>query len=319
MNTYTDNVLYNWTLKTPSPSGIPTLQNLRTQTVFSGTKDEEEFYLTSARIELRGVEALELMRATMDEAFVGDAIAFRRITTYLQGLSRVIAELKDLLLACRENCDPDVFYRDIRPWFRGADSDPRKRKWVFEGLEDHPELDEPTELSGPSAGQSPLVHALDIFLGVDQYSDLSPSPGSSTSANKLTFLMRMQSYMSRHHRNFLHHLSVNPRPLRTLVTNANDLDLLEAYNTALQSLKEFRDAHMIIVALYIIGPAKRMRAGAPKGVEDKVDAAKGVDNGKELLKGTGGTDLVKFLKGVRDRTKGALINHPTGEDNDVIS
>lgn len=125
--------------------------------------------------------------------------------------------------------------------------------------------------------------------------------------------------MSRHHRNFLHHLSVNPRPLRTLVTNANDLDLLEAYNTALQSLKEFRDAHMIIVALYIIGPAKRMRAGAPKGVEDKVDAAKGVDNGKELLKGTGGTDLVKFLKGVRDRTKGALINHPTGEDNDVIS
>ena len=94
MNTYADNVLYNWALKTPSPSGLPTLQNLRSQTLFTGTSDEEEFYLTSARIELRGVEALELMRATMDEAFVGDSIAFRRITTYLQTMSGVITEIE---------------------------------------------------------------------------------------------------------------------------------------------------------------------------------------------------------------------------------
>lgn len=313
INTYTDNVLYNWAFKYPSPSGLPTLGNLRTQTLFTGTTDEEEFYLTSTRIELRGVEALELMRATMDEAFVGDDIAFRRITTYLQTMSGVISELKTLLLAIRKGCDPDVFYRDIRPWFRGADSDPRKRKWIFDGLEDHPDLQEPTELSGPSAGQSPLIHALDIFLGVDSYSHSSNLTGHSTtsSVDKVAFLTRMQSYMSRHHRNFLRNLSDNPRPLRTLVLTAGDPALLEAYNAAVQSLKEFRDAHMIIVALYILGPAKRARVGDQKMKEEARDTK--IDATNAPLRGTGGTNLVRFLKGVRDQTAGALVNSP----NDV--
>jgi indoleamine 2,3-dioxygenase len=289
VNTYTDNVLYNWALKSPSPFGLPTISNLQCQTLFTGTKDEEEFYLSSTRIELRGVEALELMQLTMDEIFVGDSIAVRRITTYLQNLSRIIMDLKDLMLAVKEGCDPDIFYRDIRPWFRGEDSDPRKRKWIFEGLEDHPELDEPTELSGPSAGQSPLVHALDIFLGVEQYSLSQPA------VEKASFLARMQSYMSRHHRNFLRHLSVNPRPLRGLVLTAGDAGLLEAYNAAVKSLKEFRDAHMIIVTLYVVLPAKRARAAEE-------------ERQKEPLQGTGGTDLVEFLKSVRDRTTEAQIN-----------
>jgi len=130
------------------------------------------------------------------------------------------------------------------------------------------------------------------FLGVDQYSS-SPS-----SAEKAAFLARMQSYMSRHHRNFLHHLSVNPRPLRTLVSTAGDPALLDAYNAAVQSLREFRDAHMIIVTLYILLPAKRARAAA-KNAEKEQD--------KAPLQGTGGTDLVSFLKGVRDRTTEARI------------
>jgi indoleamine 2,3-dioxygenase len=161
------------------------MSDLHCQTLFSGTKDEEVFYLSSTLIELRGIEALELMRATMDEVFVGDAIAVRRITAYLQAMSHVIRELTGLLLGVKEGCDPDVFYRDIRPWFRGEDSDPGKRIWIFEGLEDHPELEMPTELLGPSAGQSLLIHALDIFLGVDHYSNLPLATGKG-------FLARMQ-------------------------------------------------------------------------------------------------------------------------------
>ena len=54
--TYSDDVLYNWALKTPEPlSPAPSLDNLRCLTLFTGTHDEEEFYLSSARIELRGV------------------------------------------------------------------------------------------------------------------------------------------------------------------------------------------------------------------------------------------------------------------------
>ncbi|KAF8072251.1 Indoleamine 2,3-dioxygenase [Lyophyllum atratum] len=309
--TYSDNVLYNWELKsTPTnPDSVPALDNLRSQTLFTGTTDEEEFYLTSSRIELKGVEALELMQIIMDEAFVGDDIATRRITEYLQKLSTVIQELRSLLLAVRDTCNPDIFYHLIRPWFRGVDSDPNNRPWVFEGIEADQTLQLPTELSGPSAGQSSLVHALDIFLGVDQYSHSSSLTGSSTSfaTKKSAFLDRMQLYMPRHHRTFLNHLSGNPRPLRTLVSSSNNPELLEAYNAAVLALKEFRDAHMIIVALYIIGPSRRQALSATDTTALVRPDFKKDYGSVDDLKGTGGTELARFLKDVRDRTAGAVM------------
>lgn len=313
--TYSDDVLYNWELKDKSgpSSPAPALDNLRCLTLFTGTRDEEEFYLASARIELRGVEALSLMRATMDEAFVGDDIAIRRITSYLHSLAGVIGDLTTLLLAVREGCDPQVFYNEIRPWFRGADSDV-DHKWIFEGIELDPEIQEPTELSGPSAGQSSIIHALDIFLGVDRYSHAphvtgtsgsGSSTGSSSSSSSaaaatsnaaaekpsISFLTRMQSYMPRHHRAFLRHLSANPRPVRDFVENSGSDQLWDAYNVAVSALKVFRDAHVRIVAIYIVGPSR-------KGQRPECE-----------LRGTGGTNSIRFVKSVRDQTAGAVLRH----------
>lgn len=302
--TYSDDVLYNWALKRPEPfAAAPSVDNLRCLTLFTGTRDEEEFYLASARIELRGVEALTLMRATMDEAFVGDEIAVRRITSYMHSLAAVIDDLTKLLLAVREGCDPQVFYNEIRPWFRGADSDAHGPKWVFEGMELDPELKEPLELSGPSAGQSSLIHALDIFLGVDKYSHASHITGKSSAGpteakqpkpeqQPMSFLERMKSYMPRHHRSFLGHLQANPRPLRTIVEASNDVKLTEAYNTAVSALKIFRDAHVRIVTIYIVGPSRRT----------------GQDG--NAVTGTGGTSAIRFVKSIRDQTASAVIPQP---------
>ncbi|KAJ6544978.1 Indoleamine 2,3-dioxygenase [Mycena vulgaris] len=305
--TYSDTVLYNWTLKTPSHQPTPALDNLQSRTLFTGTNDEQEFYLTSARMELRGVEALELMRSTMDEAFVGDDLAMRRITSFLNRLATVIDDLRALIATVRDGCDPATFYTVIRPWFRGADSDPAKRKWEFEGLDADvdPPLTYPPELSGPSAGQSSLIHALDMFLGVDEFSHAPALTGaSSAQTKKSAFLARMQLYMPRHHRNFLNHLAANPRPLREIVAGAaaRDAALLGAYNAAVDALKRFRDYHITIVTSYIIQPARH--AVAMKALnENKTNA----DAAEAPLKGTGGTELAKFLKAVRDRTAAAII------------
>ncbi|KAM5538885.1 hypothetical protein V8D89_007447 [Ganoderma adspersum] len=330
--TYSDDVLYNWAFKTPPASSIlfdpkAELHNLRCLTFFTGTRDEEEFYLSSARIELRGVEALSIMRAIMDEAFVGDEIARTRITGYLGVLAAVVKDMQGLLAGVREECDPDVFYHSIRPWFKGADSDTSGRKWVFDGLELDPTLEAPTELSGPSAGQSSLIHALDIFLGVDKYShsnfsQFNTRPGPSAPSGSASgtggdapapawtaafssapakptvpFLTRMQLYMPpRHHRAFLRHLQASPRPLRALVEQAGSETLTEAYDGAVTALKEFRDEHVRIVALYILIPSRHAQNGG--------SSAKGGP------KGTGGTDAFQFVKGVRDQTAGALLRRP---------
>lgn len=307
--TYSDTVLYNWFSKSPSgtatPSSdeadapseqLPTVDNIRTKTLFSGLLDEEEFYLCSARIELRGVEALELMRATMDEIFIGDATAVDRISGYLHTMASVVADLKTLLLDVRKGCRPDDYYNDVRPWFRGEDSDDKKRKWVFEGIEEDQELKVPTELSGPSAGQSSIVHVLDVFLGVDHH--------NGSSSGRPSFMSRMQTYMPRNHRLFLDHLSANSRPLRAFVATKKDEALQEAYNRAVLALKEFRDAHMIIATMYISGPARRVA----KAKAEAAGRSMPTFACEKPLKGTGGTDLVRFLKETRNRTSEAMLS-----------
>ncbi|KAL0955029.1 hypothetical protein HGRIS_003949 [Hohenbuehelia grisea] len=290
--TFSDNVLYNWELK--DPRGRPTVENIRSQDLFTGLSDEEEFYLCSARIELRGVEALELMRSTMEQMRIGDEFALRRISTFLHRLAEVIKELKTLLLAVRDGCDPETYYTTVRPWFRGQDSDPKARRWVFQGIERDPSLIQPTELSGPSAGQSSIVHVLDLFLGIQNRTASGP--------DKPAFLTRMQSYMPRHHRAFLDALAAYPHPLREFVQQTEDPELLEAYNAAVLSLKEFRDSHMIIATLYIISPARRAAKAKAAAAAAAADAPE-----EPPLKGTGGTDLVKFLKDTRDRTRESMI------------
>ncbi|KAG7098415.1 hypothetical protein E1B28_000370 [Marasmius oreades] len=306
--TYADCVLYNWNapnLEQPSSCSCPNSnefstftvcscakllsENIRCQSLFTGLGDEEFFYLTSARIELRGVEALDIMRCAMDEIFVNDTIAVTRITNLLSRLSVVIGELKGLLMDCRKGCDPERYYNDVRPFFRGEDATHVERKWVFQGIEEYPDLlnsDVTKELSGASAGQSSLIYALDVFLGV----------GDTRTS---TFMAKMQKYMPRNHRLFLDHLSSNSRPLRPWVLERQDgekgKELAEAYNKSVKALKEFRDSHMIIASLYILGPARRARDRLLNPQEEKA------------TKGTGGTDLVKFLKGVRDQTAGTVV------------
>ncbi|KLO15286.1 Indoleamine 2,3-dioxygenase [Schizopora paradoxa] len=348
--TYSDDVLYNWRyLKPPHPLSTgpfptPAPDNLACVTTFTSTPSESHFYLTSARIELHGVRALALMKATMDEAFVRDALALRRIAAYLHALARLVGGvLTDELLRMREGCAPDVFYHQIRPWFKGEDSMPGARRWVFEGVGDeavvraHGECMRapPKDLSGPSAGQSALVHALNIFLGVNVYAahargksgeggdgsvsgsgeGVSAGGGGEMSAGDL--MIRMQRYMPRHHRAFLRHLSANPRPLRALVQEeSSNMDLVEAYNAAVTALKTFRDAHIRIVTLYIVGPSRRVDAGR------KVDAAaaavgkghaslskgKIISTEEDQEKGTGGTKFITFLKNVRDVTANSVVS-----------
>ncbi|KAJ8088433.1 hypothetical protein PM082_022506 [Marasmius tenuissimus] len=310
--TYSDTVLYNWEIQeavqseqlascsschssdTPDNRASFLFENIRAPTTFTGLSDEESFYVTSAKIELRGVEALAIMRSTMDELFVSDAIAVTRVTKFLQRFAVVIADLRKILLDIRPTCDPERYYNDVRPFFRGEDASHEERRWVFEGIEEYPDLmesDVTKELSGASAAQSSLIYALDAFLGVGDVRSSS-------------FMARMQNYIPRNHRLFLDHLADSSRPLRSFVMDKAEGpdgdELRDAYNASVKALKEFRDGHMIIAALYIMGPARRAR--------DRLQDSEETRKLKERsLKGTGGTDLVRFLKGVRDQTRYAVI------------
>ncbi|KAH8822945.1 Indoleamine 2,3-dioxygenase [Flagelloscypha sp. PMI_526] len=288
--TYADTVLYNWYQpSTAGPDDIPAIPTLQERGLFTESKDEEAFYIGSGRIELRGGEALHLICNIIDDMALGDARAIENIANGLRTMALIINELRQYLLGIREGCDAEGYYHVVRPWYRGEDSDITKRKWFFEGLEDQADLEHPTELSGPSAGQSSVVHVLDAFLGIDTR--------SSKDDGKPSFMSRMRKYMPAKHRAFLDLLAAHPRPLREFVAQSDSQELRNAFNAAVQALKEFRDSHLIIVATYIIGPARRA---------EKRRAIVPPDPPRPLL-GTGGSELMSFLKDLRAITANSLL------------
>ncbi|WWC66417.1 uncharacterized protein I206_100319 [Kwoniella pini CBS 10737] len=305
--TYADTVLYNFLplnpAIAPSNKSNPPSEII---TTFTGTRSEEQFFLISALCEIAGAEALRLMRQSLDELFLADEKAIRRLTVYLKKLAHQIDKISEVTMTLMKEVDPEEFYHLIRPWFRGGDSDgPASLGWNYLGLnEDVENLTSIAEssstvgrkgklFSGPSAGQSSLIHAIDIFLTVDhsptaeereeamnaiEHPDHSkiivdstpintetpPAPNNghghgSAPKGEATFVQRMLQYMPLPHRSFILHLSTHPNPLRPLVVHYahSHPALATAYDGALEALRRFREKHMRVVSLFIIQQARR--------------------------------------------------------------
>ncbi|GAA6035062.1 hypothetical protein JCM8097_002167 [Rhodosporidiobolus ruineniae] len=375
--TYADTVLWAWKL-TDKAKGLRA-DNVEITTMFTSTPSESAFFLLSLFCELHGPSILRLMSSTLDEAFFADAVALTRISSYLGSIALLIDELTQLMADStggnfgpdkREHIDPAAFYWEIRPWFNGG-------KWVYEGAGPDGE-DQEMEWGGPSAGQSSLVHALDLFLGVDH----APRPSSSGTAtpqfpntfverlseerkavgtptpvpmnpfDKLagkklappptatlhkspsdaTFMQRMSHYMPGHHRAFLQHLSslhsLNPSAPRAPVLPSlrelaalHPVELGAAYDTAVKAMKRFRDVHIRLATFFIVSQARREPtrnsphwAGwearrVQKEREEEEKRLRGIaeEQKRDVIAGTGGTDLVTFLKRCRDRTAEAIM------------
>ncbi|RXK41929.1 hypothetical protein M231_00650 [Tremella mesenterica] len=385
--TYADTVLYNFHSLDPSlPPALPSNPPKTALASFTNTRSEEQFYIISALCEIAGAEALRLMRQSLDELFLADELALRRLTVYLRKLARQIDRIADVTSSMIGEIVPEEFYHLIRPWFRGGDADgPDSQGWLF-GSSDQDLITWEAEnkagrgkkgklFSGPSAGQSSLIHAIDIFLTVDhrqRSSPRGPQPDvqhtdeistSSTETNgdspaamritldhtpisdaksqptEATFVERMLQYMPLQHRTFLLHLSTNPTPLRSVVVAHAEShpQLADAYDTALEALKGFRERHMRVVSVFIVQQARRTpseRVRRLLGQMDSIseyDPSSVIDNklnvSQELvrgeikedgeLRGTGGTALFKFLKMCRDDTTRAMVSRSAGKLYDL--
>lgn len=337
--TYADTVLWNVHAADPSkPTNMEHNPPTRTLASFTNTKSEAGFYLVSAECESAGASALALMRQCLDELFIADGLSLKRLTLYLKQLAVQIDRIGDIVLRMNTEVDPEEFFHLIRPWFRGGDADgPTSPGWIFAGVEDETILSQAEnsiggkstgrKFSGPSAGQSSLVHAFDVFLTVDHApreeeadegkspimfnaSPIRPDATATLSGHEgiveATFLNRMIQYMPLAHRTFLLHLSDHPTPLRHVVLQRAEThpELAAAYDEALAALRRFRDKHMRIVSRYIVmqarrKPSERVQALLPREEVPNFD--------DDRLRGTGGTPLIRFLKRCRDNTSRAMV------------
>ncbi|KAL7781131.1 Indoleamine 2,3-dioxygenase, partial [Trichoderma afarasin] len=313
--TYSDHDLHNWSLRDPrGQDAVPISDNIQSQLTLSGTPDEAGMYLVGLRMELKGAEALELLKLSTHEIEAGDNIDVDRITTCLTQTTKVIEELKGILMTTKELVRPEIFFNAIRPWLVGADADKWGRKWAWEGKEEVENSKQMlTKISSPTAGQSPLIPTLDAYLGIEE------------DDSKRSFLDRVRVYMDHQHEEYLQSLRLRKKAIRSFVQSIAKergikAPVVVAYNAAVQAMKSLRDAHLVIVTLYIIIPSRKMAKKSEIGAKlTSVDTSPASGKTGDCLHEEGSAannehaeeaapiadqvpELVKILKGFRDQT-----------------
>jgi len=287
--TFADTVL--WNARPVDPRRPLSVDNICFENIFSGTEDEKNFYKLSASVELGAVEAVQIIQRYLNLDDPRDRINESGMRSDLVRLKGVLEDLTGLMADVKEAVDPRVFYWQVRPWFNGSGGGGGE-KWVYEGVAESAVVD----TSGPSAGQSPIMHAIDAFLEVD-HREGCPIPSVRKQHKDLAFMDRMRRYMPGTHRDFLERLDEVPVTIKKVAMERSSLR--EAYNDAVKALKKLRDIHIRIACLYIISMA---RSQPPDGFRRR-EAALALDGSI----GTGGNHVASLLKAGRDATQKAIL------------
>lgn len=287
--TFADTVL--WNARPTDPRRPLSLDNIHFENTFSGTEDEKNFYRSSAWVELRGVEVIQIIHRYLNLEDPQNRINESELRSDLLRLKAVLEELTGLMEGVKEVVDPRVFYWQVRPWFNGSGSGD-SRRWLYEGVPESAVVD----TSGPSAGQSTIIHAIDAFLGIDHRQLRCPIPSIRKQHGDSAFMDRMRRYMPGSHRDFLDHLDDVPVTIKKVAIERPGLR--EAYNDAVRALKRLRDIHIRVACLYIVSMARSQPSdGLRRREVQRLDGARG----------TGGNHVASLLKAGRDATQGAIL------------
>ncbi|XP_008142081.1 indoleamine 2,3-dioxygenase 1 [Eptesicus fuscus] len=274
---YADCVLANW--KKKDPSGPLTYENMDILFSFPGGDCGKGFFLISLLVEIEAASAIKVIptifkavqnqdRDTLQKA-LGD------ITSCLQRALEVFHQIKEYV-------DPHLFFNVLRIYLSGWKGNAKLPEGLlYEGVWDTPKM-----FAGGSAAQSSIFQCFDVLLGIQHSSD---------EASSAEFLQEMRTYMPPAHQKFLHSLESKPS-VREFVLSEGDDNLQAIYNNCVDAMVSLRNYHLKIVTRYIVIPASQSKKTQPS--EEPSEA---------VNKGTGGTDVMKFLKSVRDTTKASLL------------
>ncbi|KAG9247065.1 Indoleamine 2,3-dioxygenase [Calycina marina] len=289
--------LYNF--KTSAPDLLTQPESLTTLHTFTGTRDEEWFYLVSTAIEARGAPIIPTMLKAMDAVRADNASV---VTRSLQEFIVCVSDINALIERMYEECKPEVFYHEIRPALAGS------KNMAAAGLLRGVFYDEGygkgewRQYSGGSNAQSSTIQFLDLVLGIRHFP--TKIPGEEP-REKDSFHKEMRDYMPGGHRRFLEIIQqvANIREYAQACALGEEITI--AYNDAVISLSKLRDNHIRLVTRYIVMPARKSSANAMTGGLNLAVVSSGKN---DVLSGTGGTQLIPFLKQSRDETKGTAIN-----------
>ncbi|ELU40239.1 IDO domain-containing protein [Rhizoctonia solani AG-1 IA] len=220
---------------------------------------------------------------SLDEVHQAMADAFHKMET---SISQCTVELSKM----RNGCGVDFFYNELSQpngVFYPSSPDGTKGEWL--------------KLSGATAGQSSLFQAFDALLMVVHPNNQDQGPFAKKMRKAMPgkqyilFRPSLRENLSPDYRHFgpqLYSAGYIQSLLSKPESSPGERAVIGGYNATVRELEGFRNEHIKIVTLYVIGPARRAQQTTAGGAEDD-----------SQMRGTGGSNLARLLKGMRDDTK----------------
>ncbi|KIN00586.1 hypothetical protein OIDMADRAFT_146019 [Oidiodendron maius Zn] len=296
--TATYSALNLWNFTCLPDSDLSIVENSSILYTFTGTLDEAWFYRISIAIEAQGAYIIPIMLKAVDAVRMNDP---QIVTSCLFEFGKCLEQSGNILQRMYEKCSPEVFYHKIRPFLAGS------KNMASAGLPNGVFYEECNrkgqwrQYSGGSNAQSSLIQFFDVILGVEHSPTKHSRKAETTSGGNHNYLKEMRKYMPRGHRLFIEQVESESNIRDYVQQFSVEEDIMTAYNTAVSRLAAFRDIHIQIVARYIIAPSRKPL----QSLSDGVNIATVSSNRSSMtgLSGTGGTELMPFLKQSRDETR----------------
>ncbi|XP_048259227.1 myoglobin [Haliotis rufescens] len=232
-----------------------------------GGAGTEWFLKVSGLVELAFGKSGQAVQNVLDGAKANDKA---KMASGFTDLTAAIGNMQTTLARMNENLTPEHFYNGVRPFLNGfgGPASPISGGLVYEGVSD-----KPVTMIGGSAAQSSTMQVLDGLLGITH------------SPEKQAFLDEIRNYMPPSHKQMLADLTNMPRKVPQVVAETKDANLTKAFNGCVAAFVQYRSYHIQVVTKYIVTASK---SDSPKSL---------------AYKDTGKSDLIPFLKEVRDDTE----------------
>ncbi|XP_051831525.1 indoleamine 2,3-dioxygenase 1-like [Antechinus flavipes] len=274
---YADCVLANW--KKKDPLGPMTYDNMDTLFSFPGGDCSKGFFLVSLLVEKAAASSMKAIADIFEAVKKKNSESLKES---LQSVASSIYEAYETFQLVHEHVNPDDFFNILRVYLAGwKNCSFLPKGLIYEGVSEIPK-----EFAGGSAAQSSIMQCFDALLGIQHTTE--------NDEKSAKYLEEMRNYMPSPHKRFLEAVA-SQSSVRDFVSSSDDTELKKAYNDCVKALVYIRNYHLQVVNTYIISPS------------NKQDSEKGQKSSDDEVKGTGGTNLLIFLRSVRDTTKQALL------------
>ncbi len=193
----------------------------------------------------------------------------------LKQIRKSLIKVNDIFSKMPQKCDPYVYYHRVRPYIFGTKDNPDLKKGlIYENQYDN----KPQFFRGETGAQSSIIPFLDGALGIGHTND-----------NLKHYLNEMRDYMPPKHRKMIEKVE-NKSQAKEIILKSKLLT--REYNHCVEEIRKFRAQHLEYAATYI-----------HKQAQVKSD----VGTGGSVVRGTGGTPFMKYLKKHRDETANQKI------------